>query len=189
MEQYQRLNIGFKTDIPIQSPLLDKSLESAQKKVESFYFDTRKQLFEYDEAINVQRNNIYDERRRLFKKKNLRIWIIECAELCCDDLCDRFEILGDSNQIKLISLKLQNLLSTPFQNEFYRKNIPQDLSSYLKQQVEIAYDLKEVEMELIEGGLLRELEKSFVLQQIDNAWTEHLQKISFLRDSIRWIAY
>ena len=60
---------------------------------------------------------------------------------------------------------------------------------FLQQQIEITYDLKELEMESIEVGLLRELEKSFILQQIDSNWTEHLQKIAFLRDSIRWISY
>ena len=60
---------------------------------------------------------------------------------------------------------------------------------FLNQQIQITYDLKELELECIEPGLLRELEKSFILQQIDSAWTEHLQKIAFLRDSIRWIAY
>ena len=49
--------------------------------------------------------------------------------------------------------------------------------------------MKEIEVETIEFGLLRELEKSFLLNQIDFAWKEHLQKISFLRDSIRWRAY
>ena len=44
-------------------------------------------------------------------------------------------------------------------------------------------------MELVEEGLFRELEKSFILQQIDYSWMEHLQKITFLRDSIRWRAY
>ena len=50
-------------------------------------------------------------------------------------------------------------------------------------------ELKELEMECIDKGLLRELEKSFILQQIDYSWKEHLQKIAFLRDSIRWRAY
>ena len=66
-------NIGFQEDIPIQSGLLDKSLESAQKKVEAFYFDTRKQLFEYDQAINLQRDRFYSERRLIFEQKNLQI--------------------------------------------------------------------------------------------------------------------
>ena len=52
------------------------------------------------------------------------------------------------------------------------------------------YDLlKETQLETIETGLIREMERSFLLQQIDYSWKEHLQKISYLRDSIRWRAY
>lgn len=61
--------------------------------------------------------------------------------------------------------------------------------SFLQQQFQISYNLKEVEIESIEQGLMRELERTFLLQQIDYSWKEHLQKISFLRDSIRWRAY
>jgi preprotein translocase subunit SecA len=63
------------------------------------------------------------------------------------------------------------------------------LISFLQQQFQISYDLKETEIESIESGLMRELERSFLLQQIDFSWKEHLQKISFLRDSIKWRAY
>ena len=62
-------NIGFDDNTPLQSGLLNKSLESAQKKVESFYYDSRKQLFEYDQALNAQRNGVYSERRQILKKK------------------------------------------------------------------------------------------------------------------------
>ncbi len=181
-------NIGFQDDTPIQSGLLNKSLESAQKKVESFYFDTRKQLFEYDQALNIQRNSVYSERRRIFEKASLRDWLVDYAALSLDDLLNRFKIVDDYTTINFITLKLQNLLGGPFPINFTDKNQPQYLS-FLQQKIEITYDLQEVEMELMEVGLFRELEKSFILQQIDNAWTEHLQKIAFLRDSIRWIAY
>ena len=181
-------NIGFQDDTPIQSGLLNKSLESAQKKVESFYFDTRKQLFEYDQALNIQRNSVYSERRRVFEKTSVRDWLVDYAARSLDDLLNRFKIVDDYKTINFITLKLQNLLGVPFPVNFTETNQPQYLS-FLQQQIEITYDLKEVEMELIEVGLFRELEKSFILQQIDNAWTEHLQKIAFLRDSIRWIAY
>ena len=181
-------NIGFQDDTPIQSGLLNKSLESAQKKVESFYFDTRKQLFEYDQALNIQRNSVYSERRRIFEKKSMRDWLVDYAARSLDDLFNRFNIVDDYTTINFIILKLQNLLGGPFPVKFSEKNESQFLT-FLQQQIEITYDLKEVEMELVEVGLLRELEKSFILQQIDNAWTEHLQKIAFLRDSIRWIAY
>ena len=181
-------NIGFQDDTPIQSGLLNKSLESAQKKVESFYFDTRKQLFEYDQALNIQRNSVYSERRRIFEKTSVRDWLVDYAARSLDDLLNRFKIVDDYTTINFITLKLQNLLGGPFPVNFNETNQPQYLS-FLQQQIEITYDLKEVEMELMEVGLFRELEKSFILQQIDNAWTEHLQKIAFLRDSIRWIAY
>jgi len=182
-------NIGFQDDTPIQSGLLNKSLESAQKKVEAFYFDTRKQLFEYDQAINIQRDSVYSERRLIFEKENLKNWLINYAERSCDDLFNRFEIDEDLETIKIINLKLQNLLGTSFPNNFSLETDKSQYLFFLQQQIEITYDLKEVELEAIETGLLRELEKSFILQQIDSAWTEHLQKIAFLRDSIRWIAY
>lgn len=182
-------NIGFQDDMPIQSGLLNKSLESAQKKVEAFNFDTRKQLFEYDQALNVQRNSVYIERRRVFERENVREWLTDYAERSCIDLFNRFKKV-DSNELrKFVTLKLQNLMGTSFPSDFgVEKNEIQYLY-FLQQQIEITYDIKEVEMELIENGLFRELEKAFILQQIDNAWTEHLQKIAFLRDSIRWIAY
>lgn len=182
-------NVGFQDDTPIQSGLLNKSLESAQKKVEAFYFDTRKQLFEYDEAINVQRNTVYSERRRIFEQKSVRNWLVNYAERSLDDLFNRFEIVDDKEKIKFITLKLQNLLGAPFPTDFNIEKDKQQSLRFLQQQIEITYDLKEIEMELIEVGLLRELERNFILQQIDSAWTEHLQKIAFLRDSIRWIAY
>ncbi len=180
-------NLGFDDGTPIQSSLLNKSLESAQQKVEAFYYDTRKQLFEYDQALNMQRNGVYAERKRIFEEKNLRNWLIEYAERSLDDL---FISLKDSSTIEPLINKLQLLLGLPFgiDNSNKAKNREEQLS-FLQQQIQITYDLKELEMDSLEPGLLRELEKAFILQQIDYSWKEHLQKIAFLRDSIRWRAY
>ena len=157
--------------------------------IEAYYFDSRKQLFEYDQAINIQRSSVYGERRRVFEQKNVREWLMDYAERSCNDLLNRFKVIDDTETVKFVTLKLQNLLGASFPVNFsYEKNEIQYLS-FLQQQIETTYDLKEIEIESIENGLLRELEKTFILQQIDSAWTEHLQKIAFLRDSIRWIAY
>jgi len=183
-------NIGFQDDTPIQSSLLNNSLESAQKKVESYYFDTRKQLFEYDQVLNMQRNGVYSERKRILEQQNLRTWLVDYADRTLDDLFYCFKNLEDTNTTKQILGKLQNLLAVPFPIDWDRKN--GDISSslnFLQQQIQITYDLKELEMEAIEVGLLRELERAFILQQIDYSWKEHLQKMTFLRDSIRWRAY
>lgn len=183
-------NIGFEESTPIQSPILNKSLESAQKKVEAFYYDTRKQLFEYDQALNMQRNCVYTERRRMFEQPKLRGWLLDYAERSLDDLFLSFNSAQDEKTIVLLATKLQNLLGIPLPINVAsgEKDIKQYLS-FLKQQIQITYDLKELEMESIEKGLLREIEKSFILQQIDYSWMEHLQKITFLRESIRWRAY
>tara|TARA_B110000003_G_scaffold176204_1_gene175688 strand:+ start:444 stop:3047 length:2604 start_codon:yes stop_codon:yes gene_type:complete len=182
-------DFGFPDDTPIQSGLVNKSLESAQKKVEAFYFDTRKQLFEYDQAINVQRNSVYAERRNIFEQQSVRRWLIECAEQSLIDLYNRLKFIKNQDTIKFVTFKLQNLLGAPFPGNVFSARDEVQYLEFLQQQIEITYDLKELEMELIEVGLFRELEKAFILQEIDGAWTEHLQKIGFLRDSIRWIAY
>ena len=183
-------NIGFDDSTPIQSPILNNSLESAQKKVEAFYYDTRKQLFEYDQALNMQRNCVYTERRRMFEQQNLRSWLIDYAERSLDDLFICLKSFKDEQAANFLTTKLQNLLGVPFSIKL--STTEADINQYLlylQQQIQITYDLKELEMESIEKGLLREIEKSFILQQIDYSWMEHLQKITFLRDSIRWRAY
>jgi preprotein translocase subunit SecA len=181
-------NIGFQESVPIQSTFLNQSLESAQKKVEAYYFDMRKKLFEYDQALNTQRSGIYSERRRILEIENLRDWIIEYAERSLYDVVI-FIDSAQSEQTKITALqKVCYLLGIPFKILFekYEQN---DLIPYLRQQLQISYTLKEAEMELVEPGLIRELERSFLLQQIDFSWKEHLQKISFLKDSVGWRAY
>ena len=178
--------IGFQDETPITSPILNNSLESAQKKVEAFYFDTRKQLFDYDQAINQQRNIVYTERKRIFEQQNLRDWLIVYADRSLYDLVNRTKRVEDFTNI---IAKLQSLLGLPFFINFAKSTQKDQYLSFLRQQINITYDLKEIELECIEPGLVRELEKLFILQQIDSAWSGHLQKMSFLQDSIRWIAY
>ena len=184
-------NIGFQDTTPIQSPLLNQSLESAQQKVEAYYFETRKQLFEYDQALTMQRNGVYNERRRILQREDVRDWIIEYAERSLYDLVLYLKEIDKLNgSIELYNLKIQELLGIPFKVISNTNEFELDKTfAFLRQQFQISYDLKEVEIESIEPGLMRELERTFLLQQIDYSWKEHLQKISFLRDSIRWRAY
>ena len=86
--------------------------------------------------------------------------------------------------------KIQELLGFNYNFYLNEDNTTDPLQvDFLKLQFQISYDLKELQLETIEKGLMRELEKSFLLQQIDNAWKENLRRMSFFRDSIRWRAY
>ena len=184
-------NMGLQESVPIQSKFLNQSLESAQKKVETYYFDIRKKLFEYDQALNTQRNGVYIERRRILEIDSLRDWIIEYAERSLYDVVFFMGITQNGLLKTSILQKVQNLLGTPFLFQPKQLDSQEEVRfiSYLQQQFQISYDLKEAEMKLIEPGLLRELERSFLLQQIDFSWKEHLQKISALRDAVGWRAY
>lgn len=180
-------------DVPIESMLLNKSLESAQKKVEAYYYDARKQLFEYDEVLNYQRLAIYSERRRILESNNLRDWVIQYAETTIDDYTDHYFNTRQKlreNSI-LILKKIEDLLGLPYSLDpiYFETLSLNEAKNFLYQQVRIAYDLKETQIELIENGLMRELERSFLLQKIDSAWKEHLQQMNSLRESIGWRGY
>lgn len=187
LSMMQTMNLS--DDIPIQSGLLDRSLESAQKKVEALNYDTRKQLFKYEQPINDQRNGIYAERRRILEQQNLTGCIIDYAESSCNDLINKFPTIDEKTSLKSIRSKFQNLVGASFPNNFFLRKKQLKYVSFLQQQIEITYSLKELEMEVFGSEFLNDIEKAFTLQQIDDAWVEHLQKISFLKDSIKWVAY
>ena len=180
-------------DIPIQSGLLNKSLESAQKKVEAYYYDARKQLFEYDEVLNYQRQAIYSERRRILESTNLRDWILLYAETTVLDYLNSYVEKGNfslDEKDRLLT-KVENLLGLPYliDRKLFSEYSVADMKKALFKQVRLSYDLKESQIDLIEGGLMRELERSFLLQKIDSAWKDHLQQINTLRENIGWRGY
>jgi preprotein translocase subunit SecA len=168
-------------------------LESAQKKVEAYYYDARKQLFEYDEVLNYQRQAIYFERRRILEADNLRNWIIQYAE---STVLDYFNIYLDkgnfsSEEQNKLLLRVENLLGLPYNinRTIFSEYSINDIKDVLIRHTRISYDLKESQIDLIENGLMRELERSFLLQKIDSAWKEHLQQINTLRETIGWRGY
>uniref|UniRef100_A0A2P2LNK3 Protein translocase subunit SecA n=1 Tax=Rhizophora mucronata TaxID=61149 RepID=A0A2P2LNK3_RHIMU len=88
-DRIQGLMRAFRVeDLPIESKMLTKALDEAQRKVENYFFDIRKQLFEYDEVLNSQRDRVYTERRRALESDNLQSLIIEYAELTMDDILE-----------------------------------------------------------------------------------------------------
>ncbi|KAE8671235.1 Protein translocase subunit SecA [Hibiscus syriacus] len=88
-DRIQGLMRAFRVeDLPIESKMLTKALDEAQRKVENYFFDIRKQLFEYDEVLNSQRDRVYTERRRALMSDNLQSLIIEYAELTMDDILE-----------------------------------------------------------------------------------------------------
>jgi preprotein translocase subunit SecA len=189
-----KLNID--NDTPIESQILSSSLNNAQKKVESYYYDIRKQLFEYDEVLNNQRQAIYAERNRILYSNYIRDCILEYGESTIDEILNFYlrnnnEVQNRTVAMSHIKCKIQIILNLP--KEVIDKNVTRmntgDIQQFLYEQLRITYDLRESYLEQLRPGLVRQLEKYYLLQQIDKAWQEHLEKMANLRESIGWRSY
>jgi preprotein translocase subunit SecA len=176
-------------DMPIESGMLTRSLEGAQKKVETYYYDIRKQVFEYDEVMNNQRRAIYAERRRVLEGQDLKEQVIKYAETTMDDIVDakinpdlppeEWDLRSVVDKVKEFVYLLEDL--EPQQLEELSVG---EIKTFLHEQVRIAYDLKEAQIDQIQPGLMRQAERFFILQRIDTLWREHLQQMDALRESV-----
>ncbi len=176
-------------DMPIESRMLTGSLEGAQKKVETYYYDIRKQVFEYDEVMNNQRKAIYAERRRVLEGLDLKEQVLGYAEKTMDEIVDAYvnpelppeewDVTGMVSKVKEFIYLLEDV--TP---EDMGDMTVSEMKIFFHEEVRKAYDIKENQVDKIRAGLMREAERFFILQQIDNLWREHLQSMEALRESI-----
>ncbi|MDX1976722.1 MAG: preprotein translocase subunit SecA [Pseudanabaenaceae cyanobacterium bins.68] len=176
-------------DMPITSGMLTRSLEGAQKKVETYYYDMRKQVFEYDEVLNNQRRAIYAERYRVLKGEDLRDRVIEYAERTMDDIVAAYinpDLPADEWDITTMVEKVKefvNLLQD-MEPEHLDEMTMTEIQAFLREEVRRAYELKEAQIDRLRAGLMRDAERFFILQQIDTLWREHLQGMEALRESV-----
>ncbi len=176
-------------DMPIESGMLTRSLESAQKKVETYYFDIRKQVFEYDEVMNNQRRAVYSERRRVLEGIGLKKQVIGYGERTMKEIVYAYvnpDLPSEEWDLQQLVGKVQEfvyLLNELKPNDLEGLNID-ELQAFLQEQLRNAYDLKESQIEEQRPGLMREAERFFILQQIDTLWREHLQSMDALRESV-----
>lgn len=176
-------------DMPIESRILTGSLENAQRKVETFYYDARKQVFEYDDVMNNQRRAIYAERRRVLEGQDLKEQVIKYAEQTMDEIVDAYvnpELPSEEWDLKNLVSKVQEFvyLLADLEPQQLEDLTVGEMKTFLQEQVRIAYDLKEAQVEQMSSGLMRQAERFFILQQIDTLWREHLQQMDALRDAV-----
>lgn len=186
--------LQLEDDIPIESRILTGFLETAQQKVESYYYDIRKHVFDYDQVLNDHRRAIYGERKRILDTGNLRNHILGYAEITIVELVGYYFQQQDNtskvNNIEIIEAlcKLLNIKNNFTGKELNRLD-QEELVCLFQEQIYISYDLKEAFLESLQPGLTRQLEKYTLLTQIDECWTEHLQKMGSLQEIISWRSY
>ncbi len=176
-------------DMPIESGMLTRSLEGAQKKVETYYYDIRKQIFEYDEVMNNQRKAVYSERRRVLEGKELKLQVIGYGQRTMEEIVEAYV----NEDLPPEEWDLDNLVSKVKEFIYLLDDLKSgdvlglnknELKEFLKEQLRNAYDVKEAQLEQTHPGIMRQAERFFILQQLDNLWREHLQSMDSLRESV-----
>jgi preprotein translocase subunit SecA len=181
-------------DSPLESDLLTRSLDSAQQRVEERAYQQRKNLFDYDDVLNQQRNIVYFERRQILKSVSTKKNILAYGEQIITDLL--LELKNEKTSNTKIIFLLENLFGRNLSLK-YLKNSKfgidkfnlYELKTYLFHEFWLTYQSKLNELSIYGDGICGNLERSIILINIDRIWREHLQKMSLLRESVGWRGY
>ena len=182
----------FFDDLPIEADLLSKSLDSAQQRLEEITYDSRKNLFEYDEILNKQRKVIYYERRKILESASVQKKLLADGEQIISEIITRLE--KKNLTLNEVLPRLENLFGNKlFLLNKFKENLnnldPLELKTYLFQEFWLCYETKILELEIRHLGIIRALERTLILIYIDTEWKEHLQKMALVRDAVGWRSY
>lgn len=184
--------LGVEDGEQIEHKMLSSVIEKAQKKIEGNNFGIRKNLLEYDQVMNEQREIIYEERRRVLDGESMRDTIYNMMTEYVENMTDRFAAPdADSEEWDLSGLELTlhgeiPMLKMPDAEEV--KDMRQkELKHTLKERAVKAYEEKEAEFP--EAEQLREMERVVMLKAIDTRWMDHIDDMDQLRQGIGLQAY
>ena len=184
--------LGVEDGEQIEHKMLSSAIEKAQKKIEGNNFGIRKNLLEYDQVMNEQREIIYEERRRVLDGESMRDTIYHMMTEYVENMTDRFAAPdADSEEWDLAGLELTlhgeiPMLKMPDAEEV--KDMRQkELKHTLKERAVKAYEEKEAEFP--EAEQLREMERVVLLKAIDTRWMDHIDDMDQLRQGIGLQAY
>jgi preprotein translocase subunit SecA len=181
-------------DSPLESEFINKSLDSAQERVEERAYQQRKNLFDYDDVLNKQRNIVYHERRQILESQSVQKNIFAYGEQIITELLLEFreENFYNKEIISLIeNLFGRNLILTQVRNlastiSSFEQN---ELKLYLFNEFWLSYQSKIMELAVYGDGIIESLERSIILINTDRIWREHLQKMTLLREAVGWRGY
>ena len=178
--------LGPGDDLPLDSRMLTKTVEGAQKKVEEYNFNIRKRVLEYDDVLNKQREVIYAERRQVLEGANLseqaRDWIVEVLVETVDRYEEPEAAVADWDLDGMFA-EIGQLYPMTFSAADIRHDglTRDELLDRLEDDAMEQYDLREQQLG---AELVRDLERWVLLQLIDVDWREHLLNMDYLREGI-----
>ncbi|OEG00137.1 preprotein translocase subunit SecA [Vulcanibacillus modesticaldus] len=182
--------LGMDEDQPIESKMVSRAIEQAQKRVEGHNFDVRRVVLQYDDVMNQQRDVIYSQRREVLESENLREVIINMIMNFVERLVNLHcptELVPEEWDLKAI---IEHANRT-FLNEgaLTEKDIwgkePEEIIELFREEVEKQYSKREEEL----GENMREFEKVILLRAVDSKWMDHIDAMDQLRQGIHLRAY
>lgn len=186
-------------DVPIEAGIVSKSIESSQKKVETYNFDIRKHLVEYDDVITKQREIIYERRRRLLlseeteNPQQVKEKILEAFEAYWLQLAQNMVTFSEQSSEEVLAEIKAILPLSSDESQAVQQNLENltehgidDFVQQLMEYTQNKYTARETE---IGTALLRQIERSLMLSTIDMKWMEHIDALDELRYGVRLRAY
>ena len=185
--------LGMPEGEELQHKMLSNAIETAQTKIENNNFGIRKNLLEYDQVNNEQREIIYGERRKVLNGENMRNSILKmimevvegCVDTCISE--DQLPEEWDMTELKNLLLPIVPMNTITLSDEDIKHLTKKELMQRLKEEAVRMYEAKEAEFP--EAEQLREVERVILLKVIDHKWMDHIDDMDQLRQGIGLQAY
>ena len=179
--------LGADEDMPIESRIISKSVEAAQKKVEDRNFSIRKHVLQYDDVMNTQREIIYKQRREVLDGENLKDSILKMMDSSVENLVAVYtaDIENVNKEAFIQDIKMSFDID---EVESLNKETlnPEDIINELKEKIHSMYEAKEKEFGDEDS---RELERVVMLKVVDQKWMDHIDNMDELKNGIGLRAY
>ena len=178
--------VGMEEGHPIEHGLISRAIENAQKKVEAQNFNIRKQLIEYDDVMNQQREIIYEQRRQALEEEDLQPFIQDMIEDIVDDLVENHtqeETLPEEWDLRGLQEAFLNQFSMTlsFEGNDVEDFTQEGIREFLLEKARNGYSQKEEEWG---AEIARDMERLVTLQTVDQRWREHLLAMDHLKEGI-----
>ena len=175
-------------DMPIEVKLIAKTIENAQSRVEGRNFSIRKHILSYDDVMNVQRDIIYSQRRKVLDGEDIRDNIIEMINSACEMIIDTYRNEIEENKISREALlnEIKVGLNIGEVEALKDKKLnAEKIENEIKEKAIASYEAKENEF----GNDIREIERIVLLKVVDTKWMDHIDNMDELKNGIGLRAY
>jgi preprotein translocase subunit SecA len=184
--------LGFEEGESLTHPWLNRAVEKSQEKVETRNYDIRKNLLKFDNVMNDQRKAIYEQRREVMEEENLEETIADMREHLIEDLINNHipaRSYPDDWDTKGLSIESKRIFTTDFGLEEWAKEEGIENEAFYDRFLDAADRYMATRSADIGPEIMRQLERTILLQAIDSHWKDHLSQLDHLRQVIQLRAY